>query len=296
MSSYSHLVQATVARTRVGSLTVTTLYDGALPIFSADMHGEPPERITELLAEGFLPPEGDQETAVNVFLVETGGRLVMIDAGAGTSLGPGTGHLIESLQSAGVEPAGVDDVLITHLHPDHAFGLVDAVGRPAFVNATVHVAAAEAGHWLDAAATASAEGVRRQIHDWAAAALAPYAATGRLRSFEYGRQPVPGVTAVDLHGHTPGHAGYLLDAVDERVLFWGDTVHAPAVQLRAPHVAMEIDSDRAQARTARRDILDRAVRERLLVGGAHLPFPGLGHLAHRHDEYIWAPVTYRGLP
>ncbi|MEV4298851.1 MBL fold metallo-hydrolase [Microbispora rosea] len=114
------------ARTSVGAITVTTVYDGALPIFAADMHGESSERITELLADGFLPPEGDLMTAVNTFLFQTGGRTVLVDAGAGTSLGPGTGHLQDNLRAAGVCPEQVDDVLITHLHPDHAFGLVPA--------------------------------------------------------------------------------------------------------------------------------------------------------------------------
>ncbi|MDQ0381316.1 MBL fold metallo-hydrolase [Amycolatopsis thermophila] len=280
------------AHTQIGALTVTTVYDGALPIYAADMHDESPERITELLADGFLPPEGDPQTAVNTFLFRSAGRTVLVDAGAGTSLGPGSGHLLGNLRAAGVTPEQVDDVLITHLHPDHVFGLVTADGSPAFPSATVHVSEPDAGYWLDDAVAASAEGVQAQIHSWAGTALAPYRAEGRLSTFAYGEQPVAGVTAVDLHGHTPGHSGFL--AGDE-VLFWGDTMHCHAVQLRAPHVTMDIDSDRPGARDARLRLLADIRSRPWAVGAAHLPFPGLGRILFRGGEARWVPAPYRPL-
>ncbi|GHF83809.1 MBL fold metallo-hydrolase [Amycolatopsis bartoniae] len=283
------------ARTRIGATTVTTLYDGALPIFSADMHDESPERITELLADGFLPPEGDLQTAVNTFLFQSAGRTVLVDAGAGTSLGPGTGHLLDNLRAAGVSPGEVDDVLITHLHPDHVFGLVTPEGTAAFPSATVHVSAPDVEYWLDDSVAANAEGVQAQIHSWAAGALAPYRADGRLSTFAFGEQPVRGVTAVDLHGHTPGHSGYLVGDEGEQLLFWGDTVHSHTVQLRAPHVTMDIDSDRPGARAARDHILDEIRTRGWAVGAAHLPFPGIGRIRFRADEAQWVPVPHRPL-
>ncbi|NJP93911.1 MBL fold metallo-hydrolase [Nonomuraea sp. FMUSA5-5] len=230
------------ARTRVGAVTVTTVYDGALPIYAADMHGEPAERIAALLADGFLPPEGDPATAVNAFLFRSGGRLVLVDAGAGASLGPGTGQLPDNLRAAGAGPEQVDDVLITHLHQDHAYGLVTADGEAAFPSATVHVAALEARHWLD-----------------------------------------------DV-------SGYLLDGGGEQLLMWGDTMHNHTVQLRAPHVAMEIGSDRAGARAARQRVLEEIRTRGRTVGGAHLPFPGIGRIAFRDGEARWVPVPYRPVP
>ncbi|MFG1824085.1 MBL fold metallo-hydrolase [Microbispora bryophytorum] len=282
------------ARTSVGAITVTTVYDGALPILAVDMHGEPPERITELLADGFLPPDGDLLTAVNTFLFQTGGRTVLVDAGAGASLGPGTGHLQDNLRAAGVRPEQVDDILITHPHPDHAFGLVTADGEAAFPSATVHLSRLDAQHWLNDAAAANAEGVQAQIHRWAAQALTPYRACGRFSTFAYGEQPVRGVTAVDLHGHTPGHSGYLVSG-GEQLLLWGDTMHSHTVQLRAPHVAMDIDSDRPGARAARMRVLEEIRMRGWVVGGAHLPFPGIGRIRFRDGEARWVPAPYRPL-
>ncbi len=292
-SSRSATTQAPgFARTRVGDLTVTTVYDGALPIHAADMHGESAQRITELLADGFLPPEGDPLTAVNTFLFTSGGRTVLVDAGAGTSLGPGTGHLTANLRAAGTPADQIDDILITHLHPDHVFGLLTPDGDAAFPAATVHVAAADAEHWLNEDAAARAEGVQAQIHRWAGEALAPYRARGRLSTFDYGDSPVPGVTAVDLHGHTPGHSGYLVGA---DLLLWGDTMHCHTVQLPAPHVVMAIDSDPAGARAARLRVLDEIRTRGWTVGGAHLPFPGIGRIRFRDGDARWVPVPFRPL-
>lgn len=280
------------ARTRVGSTVVTTVWDGALPILSSDMHGERPERLADLLADGFLPPEGDLLTAVNAFLLAAAGRTVLVDAGAGTSLGPGTGHLLDNLRAAGLTAADVDDVLVTHLHPDHAFGLVTPDGAPAFLRAVVHVARPDVAHWLDRDTAGRAEGVQAQIHAWAAQALEPYRRAGRLRVVEYGDRPVAGVTAVDLHGHTPGHTGYVLDAGGAQVLFWGDTMHSHTVQLPAPHVAMDIDSDRDTARASRTRILEEIRREGWTVGGAHLPFPGIGRIVFGETPH-WVAAPYR---
>jgi glyoxylase-like metal-dependent hydrolase (beta-lactamase superfamily II) len=279
------------ARTRIGSLIVTTVSDGFLPIFAADMRDESEERIVDLLTDASLPPVGDLHTGVNSYLFDSPAGLVLVDAGAGTSLGPDTGHLVANLETAGISPEQIDHVLITHMHPDHLFGLLTPDAEPAFPSATVHVATGDADHWLDHATAAGATGVQAQIHRWAMDASEPYRASGRFSTFNYGSEPVPGVTAVDLRGHTPGHTGYLIGTdSQERLLLWGDTMHSHSVQLRAPHVTMDIDSDRSTAGAARQRILDQVVAVEWMVGGSHLPFPGLGHVEHRNGEYVWMPA------
>lgn len=103
---------------------------------------------------------------------------------------------------------------------------------------------------------------------------------------------IPGVRAVNLAGHSPGHTGYLFGEGEETVLFWGDTVHCHSVQLRSPSVTTGQDSDAAAAVGARRAALSLASLNRWWVGGAHLPFPGLGHLRRDPDRYTWVPLTY----
>jgi glyoxylase-like metal-dependent hydrolase (beta-lactamase superfamily II) len=277
---------------RLGSLSVTALYDGFVPILAEDLHGEPQSAIRRHLVDAHLPEEGDLHTAVIGFLVELDDRRVLVDAGSGATLGPHTGHLLEGLSAAGVAADSIDDVLITHLHPDHCGGLVTGDGEPVYHRAVVHVARAEVDYWLDEERTARAEGVQKQIHEAAACALEPYRRAGRLDAFDT-LDALRGVRVLDQHGHTAGHSGYLFGEDDQPVLFWGDTVHSHTVQLPCPHVSIAIDSDEARAVEARKKIFDRVATHGWWVAAAHLPFPGLGHLRRLGDGYSWVPVHFK---
>ncbi|KOX01813.1 hypothetical protein ADL02_01530 [Streptomyces sp. NRRL WC-3723] len=293
MSSTSPRQAPGFQRFRLGGLLVTALYDGHVPILAEDLHGEPQNGIRRRLVEAYLPEEGDLHTAVIGFLVELDGRRVLVDAGSGNTLGPSTGHLLEELSAAGVAADDIDDVLVTHLHPDHCGGLVTDDGKPVFPHATVHVARGEVDYWLDEK-LARAEGVRRMIHESAASALDPYRRAGRLDAFD-DLNALPGVRSLDQRGHTAGHSGYLFGEDDQPVLFWGDTVHSHTVQLPCPHVSIAIDSDEAGAVAARVGVLDRVATHGWWVAAAHLPFPGLGHVRRAGAGYDWVPVHFKPL-
>ena len=226
------------------------------------------------------------------FLVEQNGRRILIDTGSGDSLGPDTGYLAANLAAAGIDSDDIDHVLLTHLHPDHAGGLISGAGQAAFSRATVHAAKADADHWLDAVGATCATGVQRLVYETAARVLSPYRDTGRFSTCGNADEPIPGVGAVNLAGHSPGHTGYLFGSADDTVLFWGDTVHSPAVQLRRLSVSTAADSDEAAAVASRRRVFDVVATNRWWVGGAHMPFSGVGHLRRDPDRYTWVPVTF----
>jgi glyoxylase-like metal-dependent hydrolase (beta-lactamase superfamily II) len=263
-----------------------------------------PEGIRSRLAARFNLHDGKFQTSVNSYLINMGGKLVLIDAGSGGS-SESAGRLLANLRAAGYAPEQIDMVLLTHLHGDHAGGLLDAAGKAAFPNAAIRVGKAEADFWLpeDAAQRAVAQGlVPKAVSAEATPGyfrsartfLAPYEAAGRVKTFADGKEEVPpGIRPVPLPGHTPGHSGFLVESNGARLLIWGDIIHSAAAQFALPEVAIAFDANAKQAIATRKTILARAVREKLLVAGMHLSFPGIGHvIANGKESYEWIPVEY----
>lgn len=268
--------------TTLGRFEVTALSDGTRGMdMGAILRGITPSALQRVLAAHFLAEP--YPVNFNAFLVNTGKELILVDTGYGRSGGPHLGWLLPHLEAAGYLPSEVDEVLITHLHPDHIGGLTHA-GKASFPNATVRVARREADYWLDPANAASGA---------VSAALAPYRRAGRFTPFANGPQRLAkGVEAFPLPGHTPGHTGYLFDSDGHRLLVWGDVIHFAAAQFADPAITASFDWNQDEARTTREHALAEAATERWLVAGAHLPFPGLGHVARDGKGYRWIPVEY----
>ena len=279
-------------RMALGEFEVTALYDGYVKLDPKLLKGASAEDVQSLLAKMFLESSKGVQTAVNAYLVNTGSQLVLIDTGAAQCFGPTLGVIQSNLKAAGYSPEQVDTVLLTHLHPDHACGLQGVEGKAAFPNATVYVPQAEADFWLSEEVAAKAAESSQGMFKMARAAVAPYVASERLKRYAEGSPLVPGIASVALHGHTPGHSGYLLSSAGQSLLVWGDIVHSHAVQFARPEVAIEFDVDSAQAIATRKKVFADAARDKLWVAGAHLPFPGIGHVRAEGAGYAWVPVEY----
>jgi glyoxylase-like metal-dependent hydrolase (beta-lactamase superfamily II) len=281
-------------RMMLGRFEVTALSDGthAFPIDTVMQDVEPPA-IDAALAKNDLhrPVQG----SINAFLVNTGTRLVLIDTGAGALYGDCCGKLLANLRAAGYAPGQVDVVLLTHLHKDHVGGILVG-GKPAFPNAVVRAARPDADYWLAPDRRAAAPAFLASFFDSAAASLAPYAEAGRFQPFAPGMELVPGIRAVAEPGHTPGHSGYLVEDGGQALLVWGDVVHVVAIQLDQVQATVKYDTSAQQARATRAGLLERAAREHLLVGAAHVAFPGLGHVRRDGAGYAWVPVNYEADP
>src|SRR5712664_3399755 len=182
------------------------------------------------------------------FLVNTGKQLILVDAGAGTWWGGGAlGRLAGSLRSAGYTPEEVDIVLLTHLHSDHIGGLTTQDGKRAFPNADVYVAKAESDFWLSPEIAAKAPKDAQPFFESAQAIAAPYIRAGKWHTFSGSESIVDGMQLVPLAGHTPGHTGYEFSSKGQKILFWGDIVHAQRVQLQHPEVTAIFDIDQTAA-------------------------------------------------
>ncbi|MDR2872764.1 MAG: MBL fold metallo-hydrolase [Xanthomonadaceae bacterium] len=279
-------------RMKLAELEVTALYDGYTMIDRNLLKGASEKDIQSLLARMFISDKNGIQTAVNAYLINTGNHLVLIDTGTAQCFGPTLGNIVANIEAAGYRPEQIDTVLLTHLHPDHACGLLKYDGSMAFPNAMLKVAQAEAEYWLSEAtatqAPAEAQGVFKMARD----AVAPYIAANRYSTYGSEETLLPGMKTIASHGHTPGHVSYLFESQEGSLLVWGDIVHNHAVQLPYPDVSIEYDSDQPQAIATRKRLLADAAESKLWIAGAHLPFPGLGHIHKEAEGYRWVPLEY----
>lgn len=286
----AHTTAPSYYRMMLGDFEVTALSDGTSPMpVQQLLTGITPAQTEQALKAAFQPLP--YEMNFNAFLVNTGSRLVLFDTGAGHLLGKDLGELAARIRACGYRPEQVDDIYITHMHPDHIGGLSEQ-GRRVFPNAVVHANRHDADFWLSEAQRDKAPAAQKEFFDDAMAALKPYIQAGRFKTFSDDAQLAPGIRAVPLAGHTPGHTAYLVESKGRKMLVWGDVIHVPAVQFAQPQVAIHFDIDSPEAVAARERILAEAARNGYLVAGAHLSFPGLGHLRKDGSGYRWIPVSY----
>jgi len=256
---------------RVGTARVVALVDGRGPFPVNLFQGIAAADVSRLLAAGneaTTNADGSPAWAASVyaFVVDIGGKRVLVDTGAGGAL-PGTGRLAAGLAAAGIPPASIDVVVISHMHGDHIGGLLDATGRPAFAKATLQLSAAEAGYWGDPAKAAAASAGERGSFDAARRIFAAYGPA--LKPFDGRATIVPGLTAEPLYGHTPGHAVYRLRSGGREMVFIGDMIHSLAIQMPRPTVTLGFDSDQDAARAARLGFLRANAGKGVLFAGPH---------------------------
>jgi glyoxylase-like metal-dependent hydrolase (beta-lactamase superfamily II) len=278
-------------RMRVGDLEVTALFDGTGVFDPHWLNG------TKATMDGVQKTLHEDPHALDVadtgFLVNTGKQLILVDVGAGSWWGGGAfGRFVGSLRSAGYTPEEVNIVLVTHLHADHVGGLTTQDGERVFPHADVYVAKAESDFWLSPDIAAKAPKDAQPFFQSAQAIAAPYIKAGKWRTFSGSEKIVDGMELVPLSGHTPGHTGYEFSSKGQKVLFWGDIVHALHVQLQRPEVTAVFDIDPSAAAATRHQLLTRLVRDDALIAGPHMNFPAMGRLHKEGSEYRWAPVVF----
>ncbi|MEO1104784.1 MAG: MBL fold metallo-hydrolase, partial [Pseudomonadota bacterium] len=244
-------------RLAIGDGVVTGIADGHL-MLNAGVFPEVSEAdFSAAMEAAFLPPEA-YPAPVNAYVVSMGGRTVLIDAGGSKQMAPSVGNLQQNLSAAGVEPGDVDTILITHLHPDHIGGLT-ADGAVAFPNAELMVREEEAAFWTDPATRAALPEGFRPMFDGVVATLGTYG--DQVSRFSADGELAPGIEAVFMPGHTPGHTGYRVSSGDDALLIWGDLVHAAPLQMPNPRQFIGFDTDGAAAVETRLAAFDQIVAD-----------------------------------
>jgi glyoxylase-like metal-dependent hydrolase (beta-lactamase superfamily II) len=280
-------------RMMLGDFEVTALSDGTVDLQMEQLLTNiTAAKIRRALAKAYL--KDPVEASVNAYLINTGSKLVLIDAGSGTLFGPTVGKLMTSLKASGYQPEQVDEIYITHMHADHVGGLI--VGSQiAFPNAIVRADQREADFWLSKANMDAAPKDAKPFFESAMASINPYIAAGKFKSFNGNTDLMPGIKAVATRGHTPGHAVYVVESQGQRLVLWGDLMHAAAVQFPDPSVTIKFDTDSKAAAAQRKAQYADAAKRGHWVAAAHLPFPGIGHLRADGKGYDWIPANYTAL-
>lgn len=277
----------------VGDFEVITLSDGInlRPVEQQSqlLQGNK-EKISDALQQAY--PDGQIEATVNTFLINTGSKLVLIDAGNGKMGSPSImGKVIDNLHAAGYQPEQIDEIYLTHMHGDHIGGLVSGAER-VFSKATVYANKYEADYWLDAGNMNAAPDAAKRTFKAAKAAITPYINAGKFKTFEGNIVLTPGIKAQALFGHTPGHTAYVIESKGDTLVLAGDIIHAAVVQFEDPSITIAFDSDQDQAAKVRQQILADAAKHNWLIGGAHLAFPGLGYVQAKDGGYSFVPLNY----
>lgn len=266
--------QANVYRFKIGDLSAMALRDGGI---------EPPND-NKVFGVGLTPADvaavlsaNNQATdklplSVQPLLVRTPDRVLLFDTGAGALFGPSVGHVQAAFKEAGVDPASVTDIFISHSHGDHVGGLVNAEGKLAFPNATIHISKPEWEH-LSA----------QEQYKALAEAMKP-----KLDAFSPGAELVPEIVkAVEIKGHTPGHSGYQVTSRGESILYVGDSMHHYLISVQKPEWTIAFDGDSKVATASRVELINNLAASGTRVYAVHFPFPGVGQLEKQGDKVVW---------
>ncbi|MEJ1161324.1 MBL fold metallo-hydrolase [Prosthecomicrobium sp. N25] len=276
---------------KLGDFSVAAVHDGSAqrplpPGFIRNLSDA--ETAAAFAAVGL--PADKLSLTFTPMLVSTGKNLVLFDTGFADTGGPTTGKLIANLAAIGIKPEDIDTVVLSHFHGDHINGLRDKAGALLFPKAEVAVPAKEWAYWMDDATMNAApeaakggfQGVRRAFG----------AEAGKVRRFDWGQEIVPGVTALQADGHTPGHTAFIIASGKEQMMYVADITNNPAIFAKNPDFKAVFDMDADRAIATRKAILDRAAADKIRLSFYHGAFPSTGFVAKSGNGYDFNPAFW----
>ena len=281
-----------IYRYRIGEFELTALYDGIWyrPITKEFIRNAPFAEVEHALDAAFMPHD-KLATPFTTLIVNTGKKLVLIDTGTGGQISPTAGMIVDNLAAAGVAPKDVDQIVISHFHPDHINGIKDKDNNLIFPNAEIMVPGPEWAFWMDDANLNAAPAGMKETFLNQRRVFSDIAKT--VTHYEPGKEVAPGMVTVPAPGHTPGHTVFAIHSGNESLMVLSDTAQHPAVFARHPDWQAAFDVDGNATIATRKRLFDRAAADRMLVTGYHFPFPACGHLIKTASGYEHVPVEWR---
>lgn len=283
-------------RYKVGDYECTSINDGArsFPLPDNFVTNVPKAEVAAA-AEAAYMPKGMVTVPFNPQLINTGSKLVLIDSGNGiANFAPtkgAVGRTLQNLEAAGVDPKGIDIVLMSHLHPDHTNGIRDVEGAIAFPNAEIMVPAKDWEFWMSDENAAKAE--TDLMKNYFANVRKIYAGIeSKVTKYDWGKEVAPGITSIATPGHTPGHTSFAIASGNSKILVQSDVTNIPEFFLRNPdwHVVYDVEPELAQK--TRHKFYDMAAAEKATVVGFHFTFPSIGHVERDGSKFRLIPSAW----
>jgi len=283
------------SRFKIGGIEVTTIYDGVwekphVPNFAknASLDEVKAALVAGKLTDAYVP------IPFSIPVVKVGGRTIMFDAGTGGQFPPAgqgkTGLMMDvNMRAAGIDPASITTIFVTHYHPDHIYGLMAKdTNAQIYPNAEIIVPASEHKFWTDASVFTKlpegAHGLPKRIQ-------ATLPGWKNVRSFEGDIEVAPGIRAVAANGHTPGHTCYIVTSGAAQLWVTADICNIPALNMKNPGMNLVLDTDSAMAEASRRRIFEAAISEKAVLTGYHWGIPGAGTIVKDGAGYAFVPVA-----
>lgn len=286
-------------RFSLGELELTVLSDGYIrqsPVHPFLAPLAQPDEVSKQLEAAFRSTEV-LDSALNILVVKTKDRLILLDAGLGTFAGPTQGYLLQSLASAGFTAADFTDIVLSHAHIDHIGGLVDAQHQLVFDNATIYIAKVEYDFWQQATLADFKNSPVYQMPDFVHQTITNIQTVlnllaSRIQFIDI-NNGLYGIFSFEIApGHTPGHTLITIHSEGESLLNIVDLIQSDAVLFAHPEWGFFGDADIQQAIESRVTILKRLSALRMKTFVYHLPWPGLGHVRQKGAAFEWVPDVY----
>jgi glyoxylase-like metal-dependent hydrolase (beta-lactamase superfamily II) len=274
---------------KIGEVEVTTVFDGSVPRdhSPAFIKNATVDELKASLKKANLPDD-KLSNPFTVTVVKVGDKTVMFDSGNGAGRAPTIGLLRDNMTAAGIDPAKLNAIVVTHFHPDHIFGLYGKDDAPLYENVEIVVPVAEYKFWSDPAIVEKLPEAARAIPKRVQASMPKWK---NIRQVASDAEVMPGIRAVATHGHTVGHTSYLVSSGGAQLLVLGDVTSIPAINLANPGWHIMFDTDGKMAEETRRRVFDRAIADKIVCSGYHWGMPGAGTIAKDGAGYALVPVA-----
>src|SRR5690349_22856106 len=269
---------------KIGSAEVTALYDGIWekPHDPAFIANASVDDVKAAMAKAGLTTEF-VSIPFTVVVVKNGGKTILCDSGTGGQVQPTAGKMMANMKAAGIDPAKIDTVLISHFHPDHIFGLMEkGTNAPVFPNAEIVVSDVEYKFWTDPSVLDKLNEARKPL---AKRIQAVFPTWKNIKQVSGEPEVAPGIRFVLAPGHTPGHRAFHLSSGSSQLMLSNDTAYVPALVVANPGWHGQYDQDATTAEASRRKLLDRVIADKVMICGYHFPFPGAGTIAKDGSGY-----------